>query len=45
VIQVEYGSVAAFILAHGYGPDGKNARELLAARKTKKIAVWAKGKG
>jgi hypothetical protein len=45
VIQVEYGSVAAFIVQHRYGPDGRNPRQALAMHKTKKIASWAKGKG
>jgi len=26
VVLVEFGSVAQFLAAHGYGPDGKNAR-------------------
>ena len=31
VIQVEYGGVAEFLVAHGYGlPGGKNAMEELA---------------
>jgi hypothetical protein len=45
VIQLEYGSVVDFVVAHGYGPGGKNARQQLAVKKTKKIAAWAKGKG
>jgi hypothetical protein len=27
VILAEYGSVPEFLLAHGYGPGGKSARE------------------
>ena len=27
MIKVEYGSIAAFLQAHGYGPGGKNAIE------------------
>jgi hypothetical protein len=45
VIQLEYGSVVDFVVAHGYGPRGKNARAQLAVKKTNKIAAWAKGKG
>ena len=26
VISVEYGGVPRFLVRHGYGPDGKNAR-------------------
>ena len=26
VIKVEYGSVADFLVQHGYGPDGKNPK-------------------
>ena len=26
VIKTEYGSIAAFLIAHGYGPGGKKAR-------------------
>ena len=26
VISVEYGGVPGFLVQHGYGPDGKNAR-------------------
>lgn len=26
VINVEYGSVAQFLVAHGFGPGGRNAR-------------------
>jgi hypothetical protein len=29
VINVEYGSVAAFLLEHDYGPAGKNPRHEL----------------
>lgn len=31
VVKMKYGGVAEFIAHHGYGPDGKNAREELAA--------------
>ena len=31
VILVEYGGVPEFLLASGYGPDGKNARHELEA--------------
>ncbi len=31
VVAVEYGSVAALLLAHGFGPGGRNAAEELAA--------------
>jgi Zn-dependent alcohol dehydrogenase len=31
VVAVEYGSVAALLLAHGFGPDGRNAAEELVA--------------
>jgi hypothetical protein len=27
VIRAEYGSVADFLAAHGYGPGGKNPHE------------------
>ena len=27
VIRAEYGSVADFLAAHGYGPGGKNTQE------------------
>lgn len=27
VVVAEYGGVADLLLAHGYGPDGKNARQ------------------
>jgi hypothetical protein len=27
VIRAEYGSVADFLVAHGYGPGGKSARD------------------
>ena len=27
VIRAEYGTVADFLAAHGYGPNGKSARE------------------
>jgi hypothetical protein len=33
VIELEYGTVVGFLVAHGYGPDGKNPRELLAQRR------------
>jgi hypothetical protein len=29
VINIEFGGVAEFLLAHGYGPDGKNPLEEL----------------
>lgn len=29
VINIEYGSVAQFLVAHDYGPHGKNPREEL----------------
>ena len=29
VIKVEYGSVAHFLVQHGYGPDGKNPKREL----------------
>jgi hypothetical protein len=45
VVQREYGSVVDFVVTHGYGPGGKNARAQLAVKKTKRIAAWAKGKG
>ena len=33
VIAVEFGGVAEFIAAHGYGPGGKNARATMEAWK------------
>ena len=27
VVKAEYGSVADFLVAHGYGPGGKSARD------------------
>lgn len=34
VVKMEYGGVAQFIVAHGYGPDGKNpTKELVAFKK------------
>lgn len=29
IVKVEYGNVPKLLLAHGYGPDGKNAAEAL----------------
>jgi hypothetical protein len=34
VIKYEYGSVAGFLDAHGYGPGGKSAHDLPSARKS-----------
>lgn len=33
VIQLEYGTVAKFVEDHGYGPEGRNIQEAMAARK------------
>ena len=36
VIKLEYGSVPEFLVRHGYGPGGKNARaEMERAKETK----------
>ena len=33
VISVEYGGVPRFLVQHGYGPGGKNARREIANRR------------
>ena len=35
VISVEYGGVPEFLNRHGYGPDGKNARQEVAQWRAK----------
>ena len=37
VINVEYGGVAQFLVAHEFGPDGKNPR--------KELEAWRRGGG
>lgn len=40
VIGAEYGSVAQFILEHGYGPGGKNPRQVAGKAKASALAAW-----
>jgi len=35
VIKLKYGSVAKFVADHGFGPDGENLMEALAAARKK----------
>ena len=42
IIELEYGSVAEFMVAHGYGPGGKNARAESAMKKGSAMVEWAK---